>query len=156
MKCYNLNGLDLLHYEDVQRNFRGAECGMRLLTYLRLSWCTQLFASTVRLFPLALTASTYSITKWWCWYFDDQFMSGWAGPCVWTHFHRFLLKTVQSFQSDRGVGVPRLWAEKTKTKNKKKNRGSTQRLDRGERDGEGNVSKSFFVRAHLAPPPPQG
>lgn len=50
--------------------------------------------------PLTLTAPTRSITKWWCWYFDDQFMSGWAGPCVWTHFHRFLLKTVQSFQSN--------------------------------------------------------
>lgn len=34
-----------------------------------------------------------------CWYFDDQFMSGWAGPCVWTHFYWFLLKTVQLSQS---------------------------------------------------------
>ena len=53
----------------------------------------------------------------------------------------------------QGGGRAKIMGRKKKTK---KNRGSTQRLQRGERDREGNVSKSFFVRAHLAPPPPQG
>lgn len=102
------------------------------------------FASAIRLFPLALTASTYSITKWWCWYFDDQFMSGWAGPCVWTHFHRFLLKTVQSFQSNRGVGVPRLWAGKKKQK-------KTGAVHNGFRE-EKETGREMYQKAFLSEP----
>ena len=75
------------------------------------------------------------------------------------------LDTFSSIPSKDGPIVPKrqgggrakiMGRKKTKKQKKKENRGSTQQLERGERDGEGNVSKSFFVRAHLAPPPPQG
>lgn len=94
------------------------------LSTLRLSLCS------LAISPSRWRHRPHSITKWWCWYFDDQFMSGWAGPCVWTHFHWFLLKTGQSFQSEYSAGVPRLvsYQKKKKGGKKSKNREGCSRL----------------------------
>ena len=98
--------------------------------------------------PLALKAPTHSITKWWCWYFDDQFMSGWAGPCVWTHFHRFLLKTVQSFPKRRGLcqDYGQILARFPKKTERKKTGPLYGKLREEKRDWEGDVSKSFLSK----------
>lgn len=102
------------------------------LSTLQLSLCSLAI-------PLAPTAPTHTITKWWCWYFDDQFMSGWAGPCVWTHFHWFHLKTGQSFQSEKGMGCQD-WSLIIK-----KNGGGTLRLE---------IEREMYQKAFLSKPTP--
>lgn len=104
--------------------------------------------------PLALTEPTYSITKWWCWYFDDQFMSGWAGPCVWTHFHRFLLKTFQSFQSKRGFA--KITGRLLKKNNKKTKNKYIKNINRAVYCGlreETEIEKEMYQKAFCPNPP---